>query len=206
MTARRAVGGTGVVVPGDDIDTDRIIPARFAAVPSFSGLGRHLLHDDRAAARSEGSGHPLDEPARQGASVMVVGHNFGCGSSREHAVHAVQRRGVEALVGLSFSDIFRSNCTAIGLVAVAVAPEIHRRLTAAVLADATLVVTIDLDRGIVLAGAVRGPITIDPAHRDDLVSGRWDVLGTLLDARQETSRLIGTTEAFRFDPDLRDQR
>lgn len=204
MTAGRSVvAGTGVVVPGDDIDTDRIIPARFAAVPSFAALGGHLLHDDRAALRASGSTHPLDDPERLGASVMVVGHNFGCGSSREHAVHAVQRRGIDGLVGLSFSDIFRRNCTAIGLVAVAVPVEGHRRLTEAVASDPALVVTIDLDREIVVAGDVRAPGAIDPAHRQDLLTGRWDALGTLLEARREVVALAGTTPAFRFDRDLR---
>ena len=202
---RRAVTGRGVVLPGDDVDTDRIVPARFAASPSFAGLGSHLLQDDRAAAQAGGSVHPLDEPVRRGASVIVVGHNFGCGSSREHAVHAVRGWGIEALVGLSISDIFRRNCTAVGLVAVTVPPEAHELLTAAVGADPALLVTIDLEAGVVVAGDLRTPMAIDRAHRADLLSGSWDVLGTLLEARPEVTALLGATPAFRFDPDLRSE-
>ncbi|MGD8859674.1 MAG: 3-isopropylmalate dehydratase small subunit, partial [Myxococcales bacterium] len=109
---RTSITAKAISVAGNDIDTDRIIPARFLRCVTFDGLGEHAFEDDREQAKGD---HPLDQERYEGASILVVGHNFGCGSSREHAPQALQRAGFQAFVGGSFAEIFAGNCTALGL-------------------------------------------------------------------------------------------
>ena len=104
-TVRSRITGTVVPVRGNDIDTDRIIPARYLRTVTFDGLGEHAFEDDRA-----GGGHAFDDPRFGGASVLVANDNFGCGSSREHAPQALMRWGIEAFVAQSFAEIFFGNC------------------------------------------------------------------------------------------------
>lgn len=115
LQAISKVSGTGVTVRGNDIDTDRIIPARFMKVITFDGLEKFAFEDARAEAKRQGQVHPFGQPAHKGASILVVNKNFGCGSSREHAPQALMRWGIKAIVGESFAEIFFGNCVSLGV-------------------------------------------------------------------------------------------
>ena len=171
------VEGKAITLQGHDIDTDRIIPARFLKSISFSGLGSHVFADDRAAA---GGCHPFDRPEHQGARILVVNRNFGCGSSREHAPQSLQRWGIAAVIGESFAEIFASNCLAMGMPClrgetgaiediqklIQEQPGVHFRLA---LATSTLH---GLDR--------HWPLMIESGPQAMLLSGCWDATGLLL--------------------------
>lgn len=182
MTAAvRAVGGTAVVLRGDDIDTDRIIPARFVKTSPWAELGRHVFADDRAAERAVGRVHPFDDPVYAGATVLLAGENFGCGSSREHAVAALTGWGVGAVVGCSFSTIFAANALANGVpCAVLPAAEVHR-LMRLVRSQPDTVLAVDVAVGAVRAGdGPSVPFESGPGFRERLLAGTWDPLDRLL--------------------------
>lgn len=172
------VAGRAMAVRGDDIDTDRIMPARFLRAVSFDGLERHLFADDRAAASPAGS-HPLDAPAAQGATILVVNRNFGCGSSREHAPQAIARWGIRAIVGESFAGIFFSNATALGLPCVAAGQVAVAALTAAISAEGGPTVTVDLVAMTVAHGGRSWPCGMPPSAREAFLAGTWDATALL---------------------------
>lgn len=182
MTARIShVAGPALVLPGDDVDTDRIIPARFLKAITFEGLEAHVFEDDRRAATAAGVTHPFDDPARQHARVLLVGSNFGCGSSREHAPQAIARRGIAAIVGESFAEIFFGNSLAIGLPCVTVSRDDAARLREAVAHDPSSAVEVDLESMAVRVGTLSVPAHLPPATRDAWLTGSWDATGLLLE-------------------------
>lgn len=171
------IEGTGIPLRGDNIDTDRIIPARFLKAITFDGLGDHLFEDERAAMAA----HPFSNPVYQGAHVLLVNGNFGSGSSREHAPQALKRWGIEACVGESFSEIFRGNSLAIGLPCVtAMNAEVDRLMALVEGAPSTRLVLSLEDRTLEVAGQSVS-VGIDSSARDALLSGTWDAMGMLLD-------------------------
>ena len=174
------VEGRAIPLRGDDIDTDRIIPARFLRTVTFEGLDRHVFEDDRRT-----SAHPFDDARFQGASILIVNSNFGCGSSREHAPQALQRWGIQAVVGESFAEIFFQNSTMIGLPCVRASAADVRRLMDLVEAQPQTVARIDLQAGTCVAGDVRFDVSIPPNVRDALTTGYWDTTGMLLDRYEE---------------------
>jgi 3-isopropylmalate/(R)-2-methylmalate dehydratase small subunit len=181
------IEGRAIPVHGADIDTDRIMPARFLRSVTFEGLEQHVFVDDRTAARAAGQTHPFDEARFQGATILLVNSNFGCGSSREHAPQGLSRWGIKAIVGESFSEIFYGNSTMIGMPCVTAAPADVAALMQAVEADPTLSVRVDLVAGVCEAGTLRCPISL-PAHvRDALVTGAWDTTGLLLENYDEVN-------------------
>ncbi|UYM22848.1 3-isopropylmalate dehydratase small subunit [Streptomyces sp. AD16] len=141
------VSGTTVVISGNDIDTDRIIPARFLKHLTFDALGDHVFEDDRKQQHARGGTHPFDLPERSGAGVLLAAKNFGCGSSREHAAQALYRWGVRAVVGESFGEIFRGNCGTIGLPCVTLSAEDAEEARTIALADAEAITEVDLEKG-----------------------------------------------------------
>ncbi len=171
------VTGTGIPLLLDDIDTDRIIPARFLRCVSFEGLGEHAFEDDR----KQDPQHPFDNPRYQGASVLVSGRNFGCGSSREHAPQSLMRWGIQAIVAESFAEIFFGNCISLGITPVTASREDLVRLASAIEADPQMTVEVDLAAGEVRFGGESIACQIPDGPRDALRTGQWDFLGQLLD-------------------------
>lgn len=172
----REIRGTALPVRGDDIDTDRIIPARFLKAISFDGLEAHLFEDDR-----QQGPHPIDHPAYRNASVMLVNANFGCGSSREHAPQAIRRRGIRAVVGQSFSEIFFGNAVALGMPCPTASAETLATLMQIGEADPSTEFVVDLDHLRVHAGARSFEIALPAAAREAFLDGSWDATGLLLE-------------------------
>ncbi len=179
-----SLSGRGVPVPGNDIDTDRIIPARFLKAVTFDGLGEGLFADARKAAMAAGSVHPLDDARYRGAGILLSGANFGCGSSREHAPQAIRKFGLQAVVAESYAEIFFGNATAIGLACVCAAREDIARITAAVEQDPAVELTLDLVDRKIHFGGKSVPLTLRDSARDALINGRWDPIGELLEGRE----------------------
>ena len=171
------VTGRGLVLRGDDIDTDRIIPARFLKCVSFEALGEQAFADDRKELAGE---HPFDKAEHQGASIMVVNDNFGCGSSREHAPQALMRWGIRAVLGVSYAEIFQGNCLALGIPCATASPEQIRMLQDAVEADATAEWTLDLQALTFSDGSTSQTISLASGSLDMLRTGQWDATGQLV--------------------------
>jgi 3-isopropylmalate/(R)-2-methylmalate dehydratase small subunit len=176
------VSGTTVVVRGDDIDTDRIIPARFLKCVTFEALGPAVFADDRTERAGE---HPFDRAAHQGAAILLVNRNFGCGSSREHAPQALMRWGIRAVVGESFAEIFFGNCLALGIPCLT--SDHEQMLAIQAVAEASPAETFSLDvAGTGLSGAgQRWPLNLADGPRQMLASGQWDATGQLLAHERE---------------------
>jgi len=171
------VEGTAIPVRGDNIDTDRIIPARFLKAITFDGLGEHVFEDDRVAF----SGHPFSNPAYAGARLLLVNENFGSGSSREHAPQALKRWGIAACVGESFSEIFKGNALAIGLVCVTTSNEVIDRLMDLVETAPTSRLALSLNHRSIDVGDSTVSVDVEAPVRDAFLSGTWDATGLLLD-------------------------
>jgi 3-isopropylmalate/(R)-2-methylmalate dehydratase small subunit len=183
-----AVSGRGIPLRGNDIDTDRIMPARFLRAITFEGLEQHLFEDDRKGGGAHPfNRHPFDVSSFQGAAVLVVNANFGCGSSREHAPQGLQRWGINAVVGESFAEIFFGNSVMIGLACVTAAPDDVRKLQELIERSPETVVHIDLVAGSCVAGDLRVKVSIPPNVRDALATGAWDTTGLLLDRYDEVN-------------------
>ena len=179
LTKIDKVAGTGCVVRGDDIDTDRIIPARFMKVVTFDDMGKHLFEDARKQAKGE---HPLDDERFAGAKILVSGQNFGCGSSREHAPQALMRFGFDGFVAGSFAEIFAGNCTALGLVCLTLDADALAKLMDSVELDPAQALAIDVTAQTISYrdGVLQGTIPSGP--RTQLTEGTWDATSVLLDA------------------------
>ena len=172
------VEGRGLVLTGDDIDTDRIIPARFLKCVTFEGLGVQAFADDRAELQGK---HPFDLETYQGASILVVNRNFGCGSSREHAPQALMRWGIRAVVGESFAEIFYGNCLALGIPCFTASHDQVLALQAAIQADPAQIIRLDLD-GLQAstAAGLSWPLELASGPRQMLRTGQWDATSQLL--------------------------
>ena len=173
------VSGRACALHGDDIDTDRIIPARFLRAITFDGLGDHAFADDRAQAKGD---HPLDAERFDGARVLVVGHNFGCGSSREHAPQALMRRGFAAFVGGSFAEIFAGNSTMLGLPCATLADADLDALMDSVEVDPEQQVTVDVEARTVTSRAGTVDAHFAEGPRAQLLDGSWNATAVLLEA------------------------
>lgn len=171
------VAGTGIAVRGNDIDTDRIIPARFLRMITFEGLGEYAFEDDRKS----NPDHPFNNDKYKGASILLANGNFGCGSSREHAPQALNRWGIEAIVSESFAEIFQGNCTAMGIPCVTASPADVAKFQDHVEANPTESMELDLTKKTLTSGDLSIPVTLPEGNRKSLLEGAWDATGMLLE-------------------------
>ncbi|MGH8046164.1 MAG: 3-isopropylmalate dehydratase small subunit [Chthoniobacterales bacterium] len=176
------VAGTAIYVPGDDIDTDRIIPARFMKCVTFDGLGEFAFIDVRVdPTTGEKTKHPLNDPRFAGASILISGSNFGCGSSREHAPQALYRYGFRAILAESFAEIFFGNSTTLGIPCMVMSSADIQALAGLVEADPAIEVTVDLTEKKVSAADMDFSAELPSHAHEALVGGKWDAIADLLE-------------------------
>jgi len=185
LTQVKTIAGRGVPIVGNDLDTDRIIPARFLKCVTFDGLGEHAFADDRLALKGQ---HPFDLPQYQGATILVVNNNFGCGSSREHAPQAIAKWGIQAVIGESFAEIFFGNCIALGIPCAIVTPEASSELQRLITEDATRSIDLDLETLQVHCETWIAPITMGTGPQQMFLTGQWDATGQLVANAPQTHR------------------
>ena len=171
------INGQCISLIGNDIDTDRIIPARFLKCVNFDSLGESVFADDRKNLKGR---HPFDLEENKNASILVVNSNFGCGSSREHAPQALMRWGIKAIIGESFADIFYSNCIAIGIPCFTLAKELIQKIQKNK-DDEFLFLEIDLKKSLAKSKDLNFNLEIKESSRKMFLSGEWDATSTLLE-------------------------
>jgi 3-isopropylmalate/(R)-2-methylmalate dehydratase small subunit len=182
------VSGRAVPIHGNDIDTDRIIPARYLKEPTFARMGEYPFFDERFDSAGKKKDHPFNDPEYKGASILFVNKNFGCGSSREHAPQALYRFGVKAIVGESFAAIFAGNCTMMGLPAVVVGAKEIEQLMKSVEDNPRTEYTVDLETKSISYGNQKIAIDLPETYRTALTKGFWDST-TVLRANLEQVRM-----------------
>lgn len=188
-TPIKKVTGKAVFVPGDDIDTDRIIPARFMKCITFDGLGEYLFYDVRKTESGENKNHNLNDPRFAEASILVSGNNFGCGSSREHAPQSILRAGYNAVIAGSFAEIFFGNSINLGVVCVIASDADRKIIASAIEIHPELEITIDVEDYKIWYGDQFVPCEIKLGARDSLLSGNYDPLDELLVGADEVSKI-----------------
>ena len=174
------VSGQGVYVPGDDIDTDRIIPARFMKCVTFDGLGEYLFYDVRHDGNDKLTEHALNDPNFSNASIMLSGMNFGCGSSREHAPQSLYRAGFRAIIAGNFAEIFFGNSINLGIPCVSVDEASRNKLATMIESDPKLELKIDIVDSEIIAGDIHFAFDIRNGARESLINGKWDPIDELL--------------------------
>ena len=194
-TSITKVEGTGIAVRGNDIDTDRIIPARFLRMITFDDLGKHAFEDDRLS----NPDHPFNNERYQGASLLLANGNFGCGSSREHAPQALMRWGINAVVSESFAEIFQGNCIAMGIPCVTASPADVAKFQDHIEANPSESMTLDLTTKTLTSGDLSIPVSLPEGNRKSLLEGAWDATGMLLEgagAVKETASTLPYVNGF----------
>lgn len=179
------ISGTAVPLRGDDIDTDRIIPARYLRCVTFDGLGEHAFEDDR----KQDPDHPFNQERFDGAAILIVGHNFGCGSSREHAPQSLNKWGIKGVIGQSFAEIFFGNCNAMGMPCMTVDADTCETLFVAAEADPPPHFEIDVSGGTIRFGdrSVQGDMPSGP--RESFLAGTWSDTAVLLEAADQVDEV-----------------
>lgn len=202
MNEIKQVGGRAVVVRGHDIDTDRIVPARYLKEITFNRMGEYPFFDERHDSAGNTVDHPFNEARFQGAEVLLVNRNFGCGSSREHAPQALYRWGIRAIVGESFGPIFAGSSVLLGMPTVMASPEDMGKLMALVESDPQVQLTVDLEaRKVRLPDGSDVDIDISEGHRNALTTGAWDSTALLLNNMDQVAR---TAERLPYTKDFQE--
>lgn len=187
------LSGRGIAIRGDEIDTDRIIPARFLRCVTFDGLGEQAFRDERFDQDGGSKDHPMNDQRFAGATVLAVNKNFGCGSSREHAPQAIARWGIRAIIGESFADIFAGNCASIGVPAVTASTPDVRAIQDIIEQTPATELVLNLDSMTVTVGDAVFPVSMPASHRSKFLSGSWDTMAALLanisDIKQTAQRI-----------------
>ncbi len=199
MSRILAITGRAIPLRGNDIDTDRIIPARFLRCVTFDGLGEHAFEDDRRQLTAAGKIHAFDDGRFKDAEILVVNANFGCGSSREHAPQAIAKWGIKAIVGVSYSEIFFGNTVAMGLPCLRLSAADAETLQVAIEADPRISVTVDVEHREVRFGGKTVPALIADGPRKQFVTGSWDATGELvagIDQAKATAARLPYVRAF----------
>jgi len=173
--------GTGVPIIQDDIDTDIIVPARFLIETTFKNMGNHAFYDQRYNPDKTQKDHPLNNKKYSRASILIVGENFGCGSSREHAPQALQRRGINVVIGKSFAEIYAANSVNIGLVNVQAGVENIEELAKYIQDNPQTTITVNLNNEKITYGTNEILLQIDQAQRKAFLSATYNSLDLLLE-------------------------
>ena len=184
------VKGKGVYVQGNDIDTDRIIPARFMKCVTFDGLGEFLFYDVRKDDDGNDKDHPLNEPKFAEASILISNANFGCGSSREHAPQALYRYGFHAIIAESFAEIFFGNCCGLGVPCAVALPEDIKKITDIIDANPNAEIHLSVINSEVVVGDLNISVELPKAAKEALTQGRWDPIAELQEAEQDVNELV----------------
>ena len=175
------LAGTGVYIPGDDVDTDRIIPARYMKCVTFDGLGEYAFYDERFDADGQPKPHPVNDPKYAGASILLAGRHFGCGSSREHAPQALYRHGFRAIIAESFAEIFFGNSITLGMPCLVMDGRDIRALAALIDEAPQTEINIDIPGGQVSMADISFPAKLPDHAKEALVDGKWDAIADLLE-------------------------
>jgi 3-isopropylmalate/(R)-2-methylmalate dehydratase small subunit len=186
----KEVSGKGVFVPGDDIDTDRIIPARFMKCVTFEGLGQYTFYDVRFDETGKSKNHPLDRPEHKGAQILLSGANFGCGSSREHAPQALFHFGIRGIIALSYAEIFFGNCITLGIPCVTVSKPDTQLIGQIIEQKPESEIAIDLENKQVKIAGQTFACDIPENARGSLLEGQWDSLGDLLEGTKDVEKTL----------------
>ena len=189
------ITGKAVPVPGANMDTDRIIPARFLKCITFDELAGTMFYDERFAADGSSKGHPLDAPEHAGATIIIGGENFGCGSSREHAPQAIKRSGIQAIVAESFAEIFFGNSSGIGLPCVRATAEDLERITAITTRTPDTQWTLDLESMTLSCPEASISVRMPAEPREAFMLGRWDAVVELMNAPEVVEHMAATLPA-----------
>lgn len=197
MAKITSVEGRGIVVEGNDIDTDQIIPARYLKEITFERMGQYAFFDLRYAQDGSLKEHPFNDPKYKGASILIVNSNFGCGSSREHAPQALVRSGIRAFIGESFSEIFSGNCTALGAPIITLPKAQVQEIQRAVEADPALAIRIDIVGGTVTVGDKVYATVIPPQIKEALAGGTWDTTNVMLEHDADITRVYNALPYIR---------
>ena len=190
------VKGKGVFVPGNDIDTDRIIPARFMVCITFEGLGKYAFYDERKNADGTDKKHPLTDPRKQNAKILLSGANFGCGSSREHAPQSLWHYGFRAIIAESFAEIFFGNSTTLGIPCVCASGEDIAKIAAAIEKNPEEQIDVDVENQQITCGGVKVGCSMPENARNALISGTWDPIAELIEAEDKTAEVASKLPYF----------